>query len=108
VRLVPSTTAFLPRCAATALHLSVGPDAVVSLHYAATRPCHLPPLHLRAVLRAAGGAIVYRGPALEYEQLSGNYARDGEEHAPLVGCTARVATAAVSGSGLSAAGAVRC
>ncbi len=52
VRLVPSTTAFLPRCANSSIRLTVGPGPVVTLRYAG-RPCHVPPLHLRAVVRDA-------------------------------------------------------
>ena len=108
VRLVPSTTAFLPRCANSSIRLTVGPGPVVTLRYAG-RPCHVPPLHLRAVLRTAGGHVAYAGPALAYEDLSGNYAGEGESHGRLLGaCRSGAATAAVSGSGLSASGAIRC
>ena len=108
VRLVPSTTAFLPRCATSSIRLSVGPAPVVTLRYTG-RPCHVPPLHLRAVVRTADGHVVYAGPALAYEDLSGNYAGEGAAHGPLLGaCRAGAATAAVSGSGLSAAGSIRC
>jgi hypothetical protein len=108
VRLVPSTTAFLPRCANSSIRLTVGPGAVVTLRYAG-RPCHVPPLHLRAIVRTADGHAVYAGPALAYEDLSGNYAGEGESHGRLLGaCRAGAATAAVSGSGLSASGAIRC
>ncbi len=89
VRLVPSTTAFLPRCANSSIRLSVGPGPVVTLRYAG-RPCHVPPLHLRAVVRASDGHVVYVGPALAYEDLSGNYAGEGTAHGPLLGaCRAR-------------------
>ena len=108
VRLVPSTTAFLPRCANSSIRLSVGPGTVVTLRYAG-RPCHVPPLHLHAVVRTADGRVVYAGPALAYEDLSGNYAGEGTAHGPLLGaCRPGAATAVVSGSGLSAAGSIRC
>jgi hypothetical protein len=108
VRLVPSSTAFLPRCANASIRLTVGPGPVVSLRYAG-RPCHVPPLHLHAVLRAANGDVTYAGPALSYEDLSGNYAGEGAAHGPLLGaCRTRSATAVVTGSGLSASGSVSC
>jgi len=108
IRLVPSTTAFLPRCANSSIRLSVGPGPHVSLRYAG-RPCHVPPLHLRAVVRTVDAHIVYAGPALAYEDLSGNYAGEGESHGRLLGaCRAGAATAVVSGSGLSAAGSIHC
>ena len=100
VRLVPSTTAFLPRCAASAIRLTVGPGALLTLRYAG-RPCHVPPLHLRAVVRASDGAVAYRGPALSYESLSGNYAGEGTAHGRLLGCPG---AATVTGQGLSASG----
>jgi len=108
VRLVPSTTAFLPRCADSAIRLAVGPGPVVTLRYSG-RPCHVPPLHLRAVVRAQDGHVTYAGPAFAYEDLSGNYAGEGVAHGRLLaGCGAGAATAVVSGSGLSASGSVRC
>jgi hypothetical protein len=100
VRLVPSTTAFLPRCAASAIRLTVGPGALLTLRYAG-RPCHVPPLHLQAVVRKPDGAVAYRGPALSYESLSGNYAGEGTAHGRLLGCPG---AALVTGSGLSASG----
>jgi hypothetical protein len=108
VRLVPSTTAFLPRCANTSIRLAVGPGPVVTLRYAGP-PCHVPPLHLRAIVRTADGHVAYAGPAMAYEDLSGNYAGEGVAHGRLLGtCRTGAATAAVSGSGLSATGPVRC
>ena len=108
VRLVPSTTAFLPRCADASIRLAVGPGPAVTLRYAG-RPCHLPPLRLRAVVRAADGHVVYAGPALAYEDLSGNYAGEGAARGRLLGgCRAGAATAAVRGSGLAASGTIRC
>ena len=108
VRLVPSTTAFLPRCANSSIRLTVGPGPVVTLRYAGP-PCHVPPLHLRAVVRTTDGRVAYAGPALAYEDLSGNYAGEGVSHGRLLGaCRAGAATAAVNGSGLSAGGAIRC
>jgi len=100
VRLVPSTTAFLPRCAASVIRLTVGPGALLTLRYAG-RPCHVPPLHLRSVIRTPDGAVAYRGPALAYEALSGNYAGEGTAHGRLLGCPG---AAIVTGSGLSASG----
>jgi len=100
VRLVPSTTAFLPRCAVSAIRLSVGPGALLTLRYAG-RPCHVPPLGLQVVVRAPDGAVSYRGPALAYEALSGNYAGEGSAHGRLLGCPG---AAIVTGSGLSASG----
>lgn len=104
VRLVPSTTAFLPRCPAADLHLALGPGPSLTLHFAGTR-CHVPPLHLRAVVRDATGAVAYRGPALAHEDLSGNYAGEGVAHARLL---APCGDVTVSGSGLSASGTIRC
>ena len=109
VRLVPSTTAFLPRCANAAIRLTVGPGPLVTLRNAG-RPCHLPPLHLREGVRTRDGSVAYAGPALAYEDLSGNYAGEGTARGRLLGaCEPGAATAAtVSGSGLSATGSVRC
>jgi hypothetical protein len=108
VRLVPSTTAFLPRCDNAAIRLMVGPGPEITLHYAG-RPCHVPPLHLRSVVRTRAGEVAYAGPAMAYEDLSGNYAGEGAAHGRLLGaCDPGAATATVSGSGLSATGSVRC
>jgi hypothetical protein len=108
IRLVPSTTAFLPRCENAAIRLTVGPGPEVTLRYAG-RPCHVPPLHLRLVVRTRDGQVAYAGPALAYEDLSGNYAGEGVAHGRLLGaCEPGAATARVSGSGLSATGSVRC
>ena len=108
VRLVPSTTAFLPRCANSSIQLDRRPGAGRHAPLRG-RPCHVPPLHLRAVLRTADGRVAYAGPALAYEDLSGNYAGEGVSHGRLLGaCRAGAATATVSGSGLSASGAIRC
>ena len=108
VRLVPSTTAFLPRCAESSIRLTVGPGPFVTLRYAGP-PCHVPPLHLHAIVRTADGHVAYSGPAMAYEDLSGNYAGEGVAHGRLLGgCRAGAATAAVSGSGLSATGSIRC
>jgi len=109
VRLVPSTTAFLPRCANAAIRLTVGPGPFVTLRYAG-RPCHVPPLHLHEVVRTRDGSVAYAGPALAYEDLSGNYAGEGTARGRLLGaCEPGAATAAtVSGAGLSATGSVRC
>ena len=104
VRLVPSSTAFLPRCLDADLRLVLGPGPTVTLHFTGTR-CHVPPLHLRAVVRDATGAVAYRGPALAHEDLSGNYAGAGVAHGRLLGPCGDVT---VSGSGLSASGATRC
>jgi hypothetical protein len=108
VRLLPSSTAFLPRCPARDLRLSVGPAPVLTLRFAGSR-CHVPPLHLRAVLRRDDGTIVYRGPALAHEALSGNYAGSGVSRARLLGgCRANRLRVTVTGSGLEATGGVRC
>lgn len=108
VRLVPSTTAFLPRCTNSSIRLAVGPGPVVTLRYTGP-PCHVPPLHLRAVVRAADGHVTYAGPAMAYEYLSGNYAGEGVAHGRVLGgCRAGAATADVSGAGLSATGSIRC
>ncbi|MGD0714135.1 MAG: hypothetical protein ABSB24_08125 [Gaiellaceae bacterium] len=104
VRLVPSTTAFLPRCPAADLHLALGPGRTLTLHFVGSR-CHVPPLRLRAVVRDATGALAYRGPALAHEDLSGNYAGEGVAHARLL---APCGDVTVSGSGLSASGTIRC
>ncbi|HET8893367.1 MAG TPA: hypothetical protein VFM96_04660 [Gaiellaceae bacterium] len=104
VRLVPSSTAFLVNCPAQDLHLSVGRGRTLTLRFAGGR-CHVPPLHLREVVRDAKGAAVYRGPALATEALSGNYAISGSAQAELLGPCGSVA---VSGSGLRASAAVPC
>jgi hypothetical protein len=104
VRLVPSTTAFLPRCPAADLHLALGPGPTLTLRFAGGR-CHVPPLRLQAVTRDASGAVAYRGPALAHEDLSGNYAVSGVAHARLQAPCGRVT---VSGSGLTATGTIRC
>jgi hypothetical protein len=106
IRLVPSSTAFLPTCPARDLRLSVGSGPWLTLRFTGSR-CHLPPLHLRAVLRA-GGRVVYRGPALAHEELSGNYAVTGMARGRLLGCRRALVQAEVRGAGLSAAGSVRC
>ena len=108
VRLVPSSTAFLPHCPAADLHLAVGPGPVLRLRFAGSR-CHVPPLRLRAVERDAAGAVVYRGPALEYESLSGNYAVSGAASGRLLGpCDRGPLAVTVAGSGLRTRGTVRC
>jgi hypothetical protein len=108
VRLVPSDTAFLPRCPAGDLHLAVGPGPVVSLRFAGPR-CHLPPLRLRAVARTAAGRVVYEGPALAHEDLSGNYAVAGTAQGSLLGgCGPQPLRVTVAGYGLRATGTVRC
>jgi len=108
VRLVPSSTAFLPRCPRRDLHLSVGPGPVLTLRFSGSR-CHVPPLHLRAVLRRPDGTVVYRGPALAHEDLSGNYAGAGTARARLLGgCPTTRLLATISGSGLAASGKIRC
>ncbi len=108
IRLVPSSTAFLPRCRSRDLRLAVGPGPVVRLRYAGPR-CHLPPLRLRAVAAAADGSILYDGPALAHEDLSGNYAVSGRAHGRLLtGCGPEPRRVTVSGAGLHATGTVRC
>jgi len=108
VRLVPSSTAFLPRCPARDLDLAIGPGPVLTLRFSGNR-CHVPPLHLQAELRRVDGTLVYRGPALAHEDLSGNYAGSGVARARLLGgCPAGRLLARVSGSGLAASGAIRC
>jgi hypothetical protein len=104
VRLVPSSTAFLPLCPAADLHLTVGPGRTLTLRFAGER-CHVPPLHLRAVVHDTSGAIAYSGPALAHEDLSGNYAVSGVAHGRLL---APCGDVTVSGSGLTASGTVRC
>jgi hypothetical protein len=108
VRLVPSSTAFLPRCPAGDLHLAIGLARELTLRFAGSR-CHVPPLRLRLVLRRADGLVVYRGPALAHEDLSGNYAGSGLARARLLGgCPAGHLVATVHGSGLAASGTIRC
>lgn len=108
VRLVPSSTAFLQNCTARSLRLSLDPGPVLALRYDGP-PCHVPPLHLLAVVRDAKGRLVYRGPALEREDLSGNVAGAHVARAPLaIGCRSLPLYATVSGYGLSADGPVRC
>jgi hypothetical protein len=108
IRLVPSSTAFLRRCAPrrTSLSLTAGPRLL--LRYDGP-PCHLPPLHLRARVRTSAGALSYDGPALAGEPLAGNYARDSRIEAALLPraavCGGRVA---ITGGGLAAAGRIRC
>ena len=69
----------------------------------------MPPLHLHAVVRDAKGRLVYDGPALAHEDLSGNFAVEAVVRAPLlVGCRSIPLYATVTGSGLSADGPVRC
>ena len=107
VRLVPSSTAFLPNCPTRDVRLAVGPGPTVTLRFAGTR-CHVPPLRLHAVLRR-GTAVVYDGPALASEDLSGNYAGAGVRTAPLLGCDGQGDVAAeVAGSRLAASATVRC
>ena len=108
VREVPSSTAFLRHCPASSLHLSVEPGGRLRLRFAGGR-CHVPPLHLQAVERDAAGRAVYRGPALAFEALSGNYAGAGAASGHLLGpCGRGPLRVRVTGSGLSAAGVVRC
>jgi hypothetical protein len=108
VRLVPSSTAFLPRCPARDLQLTVGPRPRLTLRFTGTR-CHVPPLHLQVELRRLDGTLVYFGPALAHEDLSGNYAGSGVAHGRLLGgCPAGPLLARVRGSGLVASGTVRC
>lgn len=104
VRLVPSSTAFLANCPAQDIHLSVGTGRTLTLRFAGSR-CHVPPLHLREIVRDAKGAVVYSGPALAHEALSGNYAISGSAQAALLGPCGSVV---VSGSGLRASGRTRC
>jgi hypothetical protein len=108
IRLVPSSTAFLQRCAPadTSLALAAGPRLVLLYD---GPPCHLPPLRLHAVVRSTGGAVLYDGPAGVVQPLAGNYARESRTDARLVlppaACGARVS---ISGGGLRATGRVRC
>jgi hypothetical protein len=104
IRLVPSSTAFLANCPAQDLHLAVGPGRTLTLRFAGGR-CHVPPLHLRETVRDPHGAVVYRGPALANEALSGNYAISGSAQGALLGPCGSVL---VSGSGLRASGRIRC
>lgn len=103
VRLVPSSTAFLANCPAQDIHLNIE-SRTLTLVFAGGR-CHVPPLHLREVVRDAKEAVVYRGPALASEALSGNYAISGSAQAELLGPCGSVV---VSGSGLRATGQTRC
>jgi hypothetical protein len=108
VRLVPSSTAFLPRCPASDLHLAVGPGPQLTLRFSGSR-CHVPPLHLQAEVRRTDGALVYYGPALAHEDLSGNYAGSGVARGRLLGgCPTGPLLVRVSGSGLAASGTIRC
>ncbi|HET7566690.1 MAG TPA: hypothetical protein VFJ91_01750 [Gaiellaceae bacterium] len=102
VQLHPSSTSYLPRCPVGDLQLALARGGTLVLRFAGGR-CHLPPLHLRVVERDAAGRVVYRGPALRYEALSGNFAGSGVRRARLVRA-AGAATAVVAGSGLSASG----
>ena len=108
VRLHSSSTSFLPLCPRRDLHLKLAPGGTLVLRFAGGR-CHLPALHLRTVERAATGRVVYRGPALRVESLSGNFAVRGTRRAELLGpCADGPLAVAVRGSGLHAAGTVRC
>jgi len=108
IRLVPSSTAFLRRCDAAHTSLSLAPGPLLVLRYDGP-PCHLPPLRLHAVVRAADGATLYDGPAPLEETLAGNYGRGSRAEARLVvppeACGGR---ASIAGGGLVAAGRVRC
>lgn len=103
VRLVPSSTAFLANCPAQDIHLTVE-SRTLTLRFAGGR-CHVPPLHLIEVVRDARGAVIYSGPALASEALSGNYAISGSAQAELLGPCGSVV---VSGSGLRASATVPC
>jgi hypothetical protein len=108
VRLVPSSTTFLPRCPRESLSLRVGPGPELVLRFAGSR-CHVPPLHLQATVRDSSKRVIYRGPALAAEELSGNFAGSGLRRARLViGCRTERLVATVSGSGLAASGPIRC
>jgi hypothetical protein len=108
VRLVPSSTTFLPRCPRESLSLGVGPGPQLVLRFAGPR-CHLPPLRLQATIRDSDEHIIYRGPALAAEELSGNFAGSGVRRARLViGCRTERLVATVTGSGLDASGPIRC
>ena len=108
VRLIPSSTAFLPQCPTRSLTLSIVRGPALQLRFVGSR-CHVPPLHLHAAVRDANGRLVYTGPALAHEDLSGNFAGEAVVRAPLlVGCRSIPLYATVSGSGLSADGPVRC
>ena len=108
VRLIPSDTAFLPNCPTRSLTLRLVSGPALRLHFVGSR-CHVPPLHLRAEVRDAKGRLVYAGPALAHEDLSGNYAGEGITRAPLlVGCRSTPLFATITGSGLTADGPVRC
>jgi hypothetical protein len=108
VRLHPSSTAFLPNCPTGTLTLRLVPGPALQLRFAGSR-CHVPPLHLHAQVRDANGRVVYAGPALAHEDLSGNYAGEAVVRAHLVvGCRSTPSFATVTGSGLTADGPVRC
>lgn len=108
VRLVPSDTAFLRNCPARALALAVGPGPELVLRYRG-RPCHVPPLRLQATATDLSSVVVYRGPALAHEDLSGNYAGEGVARGRLlVPCPAGRLRVRVFGSGLAARGTVAC
>jgi hypothetical protein len=108
VRLLPSSTAFLPTCPTRSLTLRVVPGPALQLRFEGSR-CHVPPLHLHANVRDARGRLVYSGPALAHEDLSGNYAGEAVVRARLlVGCRSTPLFASVAGSGLAADGPVRC
>jgi len=104
VRLVPSSTAYLALCPTHALRLTVDANRTLTLHFTGGR-CHVPPLHLREVVRDNESTVIYRGPALAHEDLSGNYAISGVARAQLLGPCGYVL---VSGSGLRATGSSRC
>ncbi|MGH3049060.1 MAG: hypothetical protein ACRDLK_02800, partial [Gaiellaceae bacterium] len=90
------------------LHLELAAGGTLVLRFAGGR-CHLPALHLRAVEREAAGRVVYRGPALRYESLSGNFAVRGTRRATLLGpCGEGLLAVTVRGAGLAASGTVRC
>jgi hypothetical protein len=108
VRLVPSSTTFLPRCPTKALSLVVGPGPQLVLRFSGPR-CHVPPLRLRATIRDSDERVVYRGSALAAEELSGNFAGRGVRRARLmIGCRTEQLVATVTGYGLEASGPIRC
>jgi hypothetical protein len=105
-------TAFLPRCPARRLSLTVARGPALVLRYRGF-PCQLRLPRLEATVRDSGGKLVYRGPALRRNALAGNLGNGAERSAPLVPgllhCDVQAPLVVeVRGAGLAARGVTRC
>ena len=109
----PETT-FLPDCRRGRSRLSVDRRGRRLVFRYAGEPCHLPPLRFVATVRDAGGALLYRGPALGRGGLrSANLAGPSSVSAPLLPgvlhCDVQAPVdVVVRGRGLEASGRMRC